>query len=65
MSYTENASIVSRISDGLARMMAVVVVAYRGFGLKVSESNTRVHTLVVGAPHRGDRSAHKPGQSTE
>ena len=42
MLYTDDASIVSRSSEGLERMMTAIVTACSSFGLTISEAKTEI-----------------------
>lgn len=46
--YAEIACVVSKSTDGLARMMAIIVEVFREFGLTVSEKKTRPHDVLEG-----------------
>ena len=45
MLYVDDAGIVSRLSEGLERMMMVIVLACSSFGLTVSEAKTEITCL--------------------
>ena len=45
MLYADDAGIVSHSSEGLERMMTVIVTAYSAFGLTVSEAKTEIMCL--------------------
>ena len=57
MLYADDAGIVSRSPEGLARMMAVIVEVFGAFGLTVSEKKTE--TLLMRAPEK----AQQPGET--
>ncbi|CAB1103436.1 unnamed protein product [Ectocarpus sp. CCAP 1310/34] len=50
MLYADDAGVVSRSAEGLARMMTVIVEVFEKFGLTVSEKKTE--TLLIGAKNK-------------
>ena len=68
MLYADNAGVVSRSSEGLERMMTVIVTACSSFGLTVSEAKTEIILNVPGKQRRGEGVLHnqcrRPGIQT-
>ena len=53
MLYADDAAIVSRPSEGLERMMTVIVTACSAFGLTVSEGENRCYVPANQSPGEG------------
>ena len=65
MLYADDACIVSRSPQGLAKMMDVIVEVYRAFALKVSEKKTETMCMPPYRVNRGQWCQSKrPGKST-
>ena len=58
MLYADDAAVVSRSADGLARMMTVIVRVFGAFGLTVSEKKTE--TLLMRAPGKPPKKGETP-----